>query len=150
MTTPPSNSRKPLTPWLILALVVLAAAVPFLLRQGGGEDLVAWRTDMDAAFAEAGRVNKPVLMYFTADWCPPCKMMKRWTFSDRRVKQQLEANYVPLRVDMTARSPVNDAMGARFKLAGWPTFIVASPAGQELRREVGGMGADDFIVWISR
>ena len=32
---------------------------------------IAWRTDLDAALAEARASNKRVLVDFSADWCPP-------------------------------------------------------------------------------
>ena len=36
-----------------------------------------WRSDLTAALENAAAQDKPVLAYFTAEWCPPCQIMKR-------------------------------------------------------------------------
>src|SRR3982751_1884628 len=43
---------------------------------------IAWFDgDVDAAFASAKAANKPVLLYWGAQWCPPCKQLKSAVFS---------------------------------------------------------------------
>ena len=43
---------------------------------------VAWFDgDVNAAFASAKGSNKPVLLYWGAQWCPPCKQLKSAVFS---------------------------------------------------------------------
>ena len=43
---------------------------------------IAWfKGDVDAAFKSARAANKPVLLYWGAQWCPPCKQLKSAVFS---------------------------------------------------------------------
>lgn len=142
-TTP----RKPLTPWLILALAVVAAAAPFLLVQGG-EDIVAWRSDVDEALAEAKTSGKPVLIDFTADWCPPCRTMKRQVFSKQNVKSFIETRYIPVQLDLSQKNEKTAAIGMRFKIQYLPTMVILAPDGKEIRRESGGMGEEGFLAWL--
>lgn len=136
-------------PLIILIIAVLAVGLPFLLVKSG-EDIIDWRTNLDDALAEAKRVNRPLLLDFTADWCPPCKMMKRVTFSQQNVKEHLEANYVPVRLDMTLRNETTQKLGMRFGIQYLPTLLVLSPEGEEIRRESGGMDAETFLAWIKK
>ena len=43
---------------------------------------IAWfNGDVNAAFASAKAANKPVLLYWGAQWCPPCKQLKSAVFN---------------------------------------------------------------------
>ena len=44
-------------------------------------------TDYKTAFNRAQQDNKPLLVLVSAEWCPPCKMMKKTT-----IPQLIEAN----------------------------------------------------------
>src|SRR5688572_15422495 len=50
---------------------------------------IAWFDgDVDAAFAAAQASNKPVLLYWGAKWCPPCKQLKSAVFSRPRSEER--------------------------------------------------------------
>jgi len=140
-------NRKSPIPMIILAIAAIAVAVPFFLVKDG-KDIIDWQTDLDGALAQAKSANKPLLLDFTADWCPPCKMMKRVTFSQLHVKEYVEANYIPVRLDMTHRSALTQKLGTRFAIKYFPTLLVLSPEGVETRRESGGMDAETFLAWL--
>ena len=139
--------RKPLTPWLILALAVLAAAAPFLLVQVG-EDIIAWQDDVDEALTQARTSGKPVLIDFTADWCPPCRTMKKVVFSKENVKRFVESNFIPVQLDLSKKNEKTAAIGMRFRIQYLPTMLILAPDGTELRRESGGMGEEGFLAWL--
>mgnify|MGYP003588353188 CR=1 FL=1 len=75
--------------------------------------------EVEQRVAQAG---KPVMLDFYADWCVTCKEMERKTFSDPRIQQAL-ADWVLLRVDVTANNADDKALLARFKLFGPPGII---------------------------
>src|SRR5689334_4983761 len=59
-----------------------AEAAPDLARIHSDAPGIAWFDgDVDAAFAAARASNKPVLLYWGAQWCPPCKQLKSAVFS---------------------------------------------------------------------
>ncbi len=142
-----TTNKGSLTPWLLLAITAIAVAAPFLLISRAKE-IVAWRTDVDAAFAEAKAANKPLLIDVTADWCPPCKVMKREVFSKERVKAAIEAGFMPLRLDVTERNAHNAKLSERFAVEFLPTYLIIAADGVELRREVGILDEDRFVKWL--
>ena len=86
------------------------------------------------------------MLDFYADWCVSCKEMERYTFTDPRVRAKL-SGWLLLQADVTADSPDDRALLARFKLFGPPGIIFFDPAGREVAgvRVIGYQAADEFL-----
>lgn len=122
---------------LILAAALLGAGVPPLAAAPGLPSTnVAWLpaaadADIDRAFAQARAQNKPVLLYWGATWCPPCNQLKA-TFFNRQDFAQASQSFVAVHVD--GDRPGAQKLGSRFKVSGYPTVVLFSPAGAEITR----------------
>ncbi|MGW3496032.1 thioredoxin family protein [Streptomyces sp. NPDC001020] len=77
---------------------------------------VAEVTDADFE-AEVIRAELPVLVEFTADWCPPCRQMGP-VLSDLAAGQEGRLKVVQLDVD------TNPATTNAYKVLSMPTFMV--------------------------
>ena len=99
--------------------------------------------ELETRIVGAGR---PVMLDFYADWCVSCKEMERFTFSDVRVQEKL-SGWLLLQADVTANSPEDKELLARFRLFGPPGIIFFDPAGKELAgvRIVGFQKAEEFL-----
>ncbi len=107
-------------------------AAPPPAREGG----IAWRVassqaQVDAAFAAARAENKPVFVYWGAKWCPPCNQVQATLFNRQDFIERTRA-FVPVYVD--GDNPGAQKVGAHFRVSGYPTLVLFSPAGQELTR----------------
>jgi thiol:disulfide interchange protein DsbD len=104
--------------------------------------------DLDAAIAAAG--GKPVMLDFYADWCVSCKEMERFTFADPQVQARLK-DVVLLQADVTANTPDDKALLARFKLFGPPGIIFFDASGQEVAyRVVGYEKTEAFLASLDK
>ncbi|HEX5274016.1 MAG TPA: DUF255 domain-containing protein [Candidatus Rubrimentiphilum sp.] len=86
---------------------------------------IAWQTWGEAAFAQAEREQKPILLSISAVWCHWCHVMDETSYSDPRVIERINERFVPVRVDNDRRPDVN----ARYNQGGWPTTAFLAPAG---------------------
>ena len=99
--------------------------------------------ELDAAIQ--GAAGRYVMLDFYADWCVSCKELERFTFADAGVQARLR-DVVLLQADVTANSPDDKALLARFKLFGPPGIIFFDKSGNEVPyRVIGYEPADKFL-----
>ena len=126
------------------ALWIFVAAVVAL---GGYFAHTAWQTQrgeaalkataleflpLEQALALAKVQGKPVLVDFSAIWCPTCRLLHAEVFTNATVKQAITSGYVLSRVDYD--SPEARTFMQRYEVQGFPTLLVLSAAGMLVRR----------------
>ena len=104
---------------------------------------IAWQkalseADVDAAFAQAAKANKPVFLYWGAKWCPPCNQLQATLFNRQDFIERSRA-FVPVYID--GDSPGAQKLGARYKVRGYPTMVMFNAQGAELTRLPGEVDA---------
>src|SRR3982751_5855214 len=134
---------------LAMAIIMLAAcargdAAP--AQQSAAPDLasvqadapgIAWfKGDVDAAFKSAQASNKPVLLYWGAQWCPPCKQLKSAVFSRADF---IEKSKLFVAVYLDGDLPDAQKWGDVFHVTGYPTVVVLKPDRTEITRIAGNM-----------
>ncbi len=129
---------------LILAALLLAACskapestANVAPKQAG----IAWvhsgtAADVDAAFARAKTEQRPVFLFWTAAWCPPCNHVKSTIFT-RADFIEKSRSFVPIYVD--GDTPDGQALGKRFQVSGYPTTVLLRPDGTEVTRLSGSV-----------
>jgi len=103
---------------------------------------IAWfQGGVDEAFALAKAEQKPLFLYWGADWCPYCNELKATIFvRDEFIR--LSQQFVPL--DLSNGGSDVILYGDKFRIYGLPTVIVFSPEGEELTRIRGGMDMEQY------
>lgn len=118
----------------LLALLVIApgAALAAEPAKEEAKELVAWESSYSTVLKKAEASGQPVLFDFTTGWCPHCTRMDKTTWKDAKVAE-LTRKFVAGKVNCdTEKVPV-----ARYRLTGYPTVVVADPAGDQVLRYEG-------------
>lgn len=124
----------------------LPIAVSLLLALPGPaqETELAWHTDETDAKADARATNKPLLMFFSADWCDFCRSMEKETLQQSNVANHLKENFVLLKVD----HDIEKDLVARYRIRGVPAVLIGDPELQKIEPTSGFMSADEFLTWL--
>jgi thioredoxin-like negative regulator of GroEL len=124
----------------ILSLALIAVAAATLALAGDfPEGSPAFATDFKKVAQEAESSGKPVVLVFSATWCPPCQLMKKDVYPAAEVKA-LHDKFLWAYIDVDQNPKLAGTMGVR----GIPDVRFLSSKGKELGSQVGMTSAADF------
>jgi hypothetical protein len=89
---------------------------------------IKWRGWSEGAFADAAKLDRPILLSISAVWCHWCHVMDETTYSNPGVIDLINREYVPIRVDNDLRPDINQ----RYNMGGWPTTAFLTSSGDIL------------------
>ncbi len=92
-----------------------------------------WVTKFQQGMALAQETQKPVLLDFYANWCPPCIELDKRTFSKPEVRE-LAKEFVMLKVDCTFDDENCQQATSQYEVVGWPTILFLHPDGTVIPR----------------
>jgi len=136
----------------VIAVVAGVALVVSAFTAGDSASRTAWTriasvAELDQRLVSPGR---PVMLDFYADWCVSCKEMEKLTFSDPRVRAELDRMLL-LQADVTAANEADRALLKRFSLFGPPGIIFFDSQGREIAglRVIGYQPAERFLKTLA-
>jgi thiol:disulfide interchange protein DsbD len=95
--------------------------------------------------------DKPVLVYFYADWCSSCKIIASTTLQDPDVRAVMD-DFVFLKADVTVNNDQTKELMQYFNVIAPPTFLFFNEQGKEIEklRSIGDVSADNFARKLKR
>ena len=77
-------------------LSILLALCIFISFQAEGQGVLFFPGTWKQAIAKAKTENKPLFVDFYTDWCGPCKKMDKEVFTDAKVAEFYNTNFITI------------------------------------------------------
>ena len=107
---------------------------------------VDWAANMVSARELANDYDKNMLLFFTGEWCSPCRIMKREVFADKEVMKAINSHVVPVMIDVD--DPNAADLLKQYNVGGTPITIFTDPQGNVLDYAVGKIGKTKFLEML--
>lgn len=123
---------------------MVLVSISLIRQRFEGREIIPWRTDYGAATAEAQKTNRPLFLYFTANWCEPCQSLKHTTWASAEVEKAL-SDYVPVKIDVDENSELAKQYPGHGSI---PHFVVLGKDREIVREGEGAADPQEFLVWL--
>ncbi len=126
---------------LMAAFLFTAALV--LASNGAVKKVEFFTGSIISAKEKAKAESKYYFLEFYAEWCKPCKWMDENTFTNRKLVDYVEDNYVPVKVNIEDFD--GHALKQKYNVEYLPTIIVFSENGQLLGKYEKSLSASQML-----
>lgn len=109
---------------------------------------IAWAANYATAQQQAVDSDKPIIIFFTAKWCSPCRIMKREVWADEQVMATVNKAFIPVTIDVD--NPDAAATLIRYGVGATPTTVFTDSKGNVLQQKQGRIGKADFLELLGR
>ena len=118
---------------VVLFPIILAVLLAPAYSPAAENHAIQWENDLEKAKQRAAAENKPLLLHFYGDHCPPCRLMEKDYFPNAGVIEKLNSEFVAIKINTTQQPQLMAPYGVR----GVPTDIYLSPNGEKLHSRTG-------------
>ena len=105
---------------------------------------INWQPWSEAAFLEAKKTGRPILLSISAVWCHWCHVMDEKTYANPDVAKLMGERYIAVKVDQDS----NPDLSRRYENYGWPATIVFDGTGQEIVKRRGYLPPERMISML--
>lgn len=126
---------------LFLLSLVFSAAAP-------AQGIDFFHGTWPEALAKAKSDSKYIFVDAFASWCGPCKKMASTVFTDAKVGDFFNANFICLKIDM--EKPENSEFAGKFPVSAYPTLMFIDGDGKLVSKDVGAKSVTDLIAFAQK
>ncbi len=122
-------------------LLALAVATSFALAGNFPSGSPDFKTSSTSAMSAAKKSGKPIILIFSAAWCPPCQAMKHDVYPSEAVKA-FQDKFVWAYIDVDDAS--NESAASKYGVNGIPHIEFLNAEGKQIDKQIGGTSPEAF------
>ena len=88
--------------------------------------------------------NKLLFVDCYTTWCGPCKVLKKYTFTDANLGDFMNDKYISMAIDMETTE--GEAVAKKYGIEAYPTLLFLDKYGRVVNHQVGGIGAEALLA----
>ncbi len=136
--------KKTLFPFVLIVMLFFSCSLPDADKIAS--EVVFETTDFQTAIDKAARLNKPVMLHFYANWCPPCKKMRKETFGNKELAKLLNKHFVNIKLNVDTQE--GRIQSNKYNIDGFPVVILFNTNGEIVYHQTGFQEASAIIPVI--
>ncbi|MDW8324160.1 MAG: thioredoxin family protein [Burkholderiales bacterium] len=133
-------------PRRLIGMLMLLAWAAMVRGDYPAGSRIAWLTDLQQGLAQARRLERPLFVYFHAQWCTWCRSYQSDTLEQPAVAGLINQRYVPVLVHADRRRDLFQRYGGR----GLPFTVVLERSGALRLRFTGQLAPDTLLDVLLR
>jgi len=109
---------------------------------------IQWLHSLDSAVVASEQTNKPIMIDFMAEWCPPCKAMEDSTFNQPAVIASA-GKFITLRIDVDKQPEIAikyNGNARKYGGVGIPNLLFLTPEKEKIKHVIGYHNAEQLIA----
>jgi thiol:disulfide interchange protein len=133
----------------VLAVIVMVAVYAFNnpkvdFKADNEEGIQFHKGTWNEALALAKKENKLIFLDIYATWCGSCKKLKKNTFSDEKVGQFYNSNFINVALD--GEQAEGEILANQYHLTGYPSLLFIDSNGKVVVQSGGYQNSKDLIA----
>lgn len=129
---------------LLSLLITFSLALTSLSAQG----IEFFHGSWAEARAKAKTEGKIIFVDAFASWCGPCKRMASTVFTEDKVGEYFNANFVNLKIDM--EKPENTEFASKYPVSAYPTLMFLDSTGKVIQKAVGAKDVTGLLDFANK
>lgn len=127
------------TALLLCATITLAAAPP-------ASDGIKWTAELEEAIKLSQKYHVPVLVHFSSDHCPPCRLLEQRAFKSNDVIKAVHDDYIPVLVNVDQYRQI----AQKYKVEAWPTDVLLNSDGEVMHKGVSPQDPTQYVAMLKK
>lgn len=136
--------KKTLSFFVFILLIFSSCSLPD--ADNIPSEVIFETTNYQTAINKAAQLNKPVMLHFYANWCPPCKKMRKKTFGNKDLAELLNKHFVNIKLNVDTKE--GRIQSTKYNIDGFPVVMLFNLNGEMVYRQTGYQEASAIIPVI--